>query len=70
MRSVAGDFIDYELHRDAARSLPWGLAGSGQSQSAIGSGTEQTFAVFGRVPVQPTPPAGSYSDTVVVVVTY
>lgn len=70
MRSAAGDFIAYELYRDSGRSLLWGTAGSGQSQPGTGSGTSQTFSVFGRVPAQATPPAGIYSDTVVVVVTY
>lgn len=70
MRSTAGDFIGYELYRDSGRTLPWGPTGSGSSQAGTGSGTDQAFAVFGRVPAQATPPAGSYSDTVSVVVTY
>lgn len=70
MRSAAGNFIAYELYRDSGRSLPWGAAGSGLSQAGTGSGTNQTFSVFGRVPAQATPPAGGYADVVVVVVTY
>ena len=70
MRSTAGDAVHYRLYRDAARSLDWGLLTDGLAQNGSGQGASQAFTVYGRVPVQPTPPPGAYSDTVVVTVTY
>ena len=65
----AGDYIQYELYRDAARSLRWGntagtdtVDGSGNPGSAI--------PVYGRVPAQTNVTPGSYSDTITVTVTY
>lgn len=60
-------YVTYGLYRDPARSLPWG-SGSGLEAAGSGSGTAQTWTVYGRVPAQPTPPPGLYTDTVVVTV--
>ncbi len=62
--------ILYGLYRDSARGLPWGLSADGLAQGGTGTGAAQNFKSFGRVPVQRTPPAGSYADTIVVTVTY
>lgn len=70
MRDLAGNRIGYQLYRDPGRTLGWGQLADGLAMTAAGSGAAQGFTVFGRVPAQPTPPPGSYSDTVVVTVTY
>lgn len=70
MRDTGGNEIAYGLYRDAARSLAWGELGDSAAQPGTGSGTGQSFTVYGRVPAQPTPPPGTYSDTVVVTITY
>jgi len=70
MQGASGNFVAYELFRDAIRTQPWGATGSGLSQSGTGGGVGQVFQVFGRVPAQTTPPAGTYRDTVIVTVTY
>ena len=70
MRSTAGDAVGYRLYRDAARSLDWGTLADGLAQAGAGQGSAQAFTVYGRVPAQATPPPGTYSDTVVVTVTY
>ncbi|WP_320198831.1 Csu type fimbrial protein [Agrobacterium sp. rho-13.3] len=66
---LAGSSITYGLYRDLARSNVWG-SGTGQIATGTGTGTLQTLAVYGRVPVQSTPAPGIYSDTVVVTVSY
>jgi spore coat protein U-like protein len=38
--------------------------------AGTGSGLPQTFTVYGRVPTQNTPAPGSYSDTVVLTISY
>ena len=70
MQGAPGNFVEYQLFRDASRTQSWGAAGSGLSQSGTGGGTGQVYPVFGRVPAQTTPPAGTYRDTVIVTVTY
>ncbi len=69
MTGPASATVTYGLYRDAARSLPWGT-GVGLVYSGTGAGTAQNVPVYGRVPVQATPAPGSYSDTIVVTITY
>jgi len=61
--------IIYGLYSNAARSVAWGSA-VGQTLSGTGTGSAQNIPVYGRVARQTTPPPGTYSDTVVVTVTY
>jgi spore coat protein U-like protein len=61
--------VTYGLYTDAARTDLWGDLPS-DHVSGTGSGAVQTLDVYGRIPPQTTPSAGSYSDTVVVTVTY
>ncbi|KIP99639.1 hypothetical protein RU07_18685 [Agrobacterium tumefaciens] len=61
--------ITYGLFRDAARSQLWGAV-SNLLAGGTGNGLIQNLTVYGRVPPQTTPPAGTYTDTVVVTVTY
>lgn len=69
-RSGSADYVDYELYRDSGRTLRWGQTLNVDRVSATGNATSQGFTVYGRVPVQTTPRAGSYADTVKVTVTY
>ena len=65
--TMGSQTITYGLYQNNARSAPWGpqatLGGTGTSST-------QTIPVYGRVPVQATPAVGTYSDTIVVSVTY
>lgn len=62
--------VSYGLYQNSQYSLPWGNT-PGLTKLDIGSGSNQTFTVFGRTnPSTITPPAGTYTDTVVVTVTY
>lgn len=61
--------ITYGLYRDSARSAAW-YNDSANLQSGTATGAAQAYTVYGRVPVQTTPPPGSYVDTVVVTLTY
>jgi spore coat protein U-like protein len=62
--------INYSLYTDSARSTVWGNTVGTNTVSGTGSGLGQNFTVFGRVPSQTTPAPGTYSDTVVVTITY
>jgi len=63
-------YITYGIYRDASRTQPWGDTSGSNTNSGTGTGGPQSFTGYGRVPVQPTPNALVYTDTVVVTVTY
>lgn len=69
MRS-GGPTIAYELYRDGARSLPWGQTLNSDTLVGTGTGSAQSFDVYGRVPAQAPVPSGEYADVVTVTVTY
>lgn len=64
------DFVGYQLYQEAGRTTVWGDTVGTDTQQRNGTGTAEVITVFGRVPVQTTPPAGTYLDTVLVTVTY
>lgn len=71
-------FINYNLYTDAARTSAWTsttsatTCTSGANSCVLGTGTalNQNVSVYGRVPPQTSPPAGTYADTIVVTVTF
>jgi spore coat protein U-like protein len=63
------EFIYYGLYSDTARTVPLG-SGAGATLSGVGTGLTQNFNVYGKVAAQTTPSPGTYSDTVVVTITY
>lgn len=66
----ASEQITYGLYQNASRSQPWGDSAGVNTVAGTGSGLAQTFTVYGRVPAQNTPSPGTYSDTVVVTLSY
>ncbi len=67
--TLAGSHVTYGLYKDAARSQPWGSSG-GELVTGTGTGLTENVSVYGRVPAQSTPAPGTYTDTIVVTVTY
>lgn len=70
------NLLNYNLYADSSHASIWG-DGSGGTQTVSGSitimpgDTSRDHPVFGRIPgSQTTVPPGSYSDTVLVTVTY
>lgn len=72
MASAGGATINYTLHRDAARAAAsnWGNTPGTDTQGGTGNGAAQTITVFGRIPVQTTPAAGTYTDSVTISLNY
>ena len=79
MRSAAGDFLRYEIFKGLSGSNRWGVAGTerrGSETADINPGihdgsTLQGFSYRGVVDAaQPTPPGGSYTDTIVLDVAF
>lgn len=70
MSGPASARINYNLYRDAGRTANWGNTVGTDTLSAVATGAPVSHTVYGRVPAQTTPAAGSYADTVTVTVTY
>ncbi len=68
--SQSAEQIIYGLYQNATRTLPWGNSAGVNMAAGTGSGLAQTYTVYGRVPAQTTPSPGTYSDTVVVTLSY
>lgn len=66
------NLLNYSLYTDSARTSVWGDGTATTANvSNTGSGSAQTFTVYGRVlSGQASAPAGSYSDTVSVTISY
>ncbi|MHA3890855.1 Csu type fimbrial protein [Acinetobacter sp. GXMZU3951] len=71
------NYLAYQLYKEAARINIWDstggviVTGGSGGVAVTGTGVNQNFPVYGRIPKGTSiPPAGSYTDTVVVTVTY
>jgi spore coat protein U-like protein len=63
------NYVSYDLLQPDGVTH-WGNTVSTDTYADTGTGSPQAFTVNGTVPIQSTPPAGAYSDTVQVTVTY
>jgi spore coat protein U-like protein len=70
--TVSGNTLNYTLYRDSGRTQVWGDGtGSTFTVAGTGSGSAQTITVYGQIPGgQSSAPAGLYTDTVGVTITY
>ncbi len=66
----AGQTLVYSLYQNAGRTTLWGETAGVDTVAGSGSGAQQTLSIYGRAPAQQTSPAGAYSDTITVTVTY
>jgi spore coat protein U-like protein len=62
--------VTYSLYQNNAHSAVWGNTIGTNTVSGTGSGGSQILTVYGLVPVQTAPAAGTYNDTVIATVTY
>ncbi len=75
MSNGAGSFRSYLLYQDAAHTKLWGDSGfaatyaAGGSVATAGTGTNQTFTIYGTSPAATTP-SSTYTDQVTVTVHY
>lgn len=69
--SSGSGVVNYQLYLDSALSQPWG-DGTRDTGRATGTGTGalQALTIYGSVPVQATPSAGVYSDTITATVEF
>ena len=62
--------ITYSLYSNSGRTTVWGNTIGTNTVSGTGTGNNQALTVYGRVPPQTTPAPNTYTDTIVVTVTY
>jgi spore coat protein U-like protein len=66
-----GNQLDYNLFTDSTHLTVWGDGTSGSvTVSGTGTGSNTAYTVYGLIPAKQNVPAGSYSDTITVTVTY
>jgi spore coat protein U-like protein len=68
--SSPGSAITYGVYRDASHVQPWGQTIGSDTVSGVGTGLQQNIVAYGYLPAQGNPAPASYSDTVVVTVSY
>lgn len=61
--------LNYGLYQNAARTQPWGN-GVGDRVSSSGTGSDQTFSIFGRIHAGQSATFGTYTDSVLVTVEF
>lgn len=69
------NFITYQLYSDMSQTTLWGdgTAGIGNALTGLtGSGATQAYTVYARIPTTPqtAAPAGAYTDTVTITITF
>ncbi|HET7085769.1 MAG TPA: spore coat U domain-containing protein [Rhizomicrobium sp.] len=62
--------LNYGLFQDAAHTINWGNTPGVDTVAGTGTGTNQTFSVFGQIPAGQGPSPGAYSDTITVTLTF
>jgi len=66
-----GDFLTYELYRNAGRSIAWRSGPTaGQTIVAAPNKNPRTFIVYGRVPAGQDVAAGPYNDIVLATINF
>lgn len=68
--SSGANALNYSLYQDASHTELWGETAGLDTVDDTGTGAIQTFDVYGLVPASQAAPAGVYSDTINVTVTY
>jgi spore coat protein U-like protein len=62
--------VNYSLYSNSGRTTNWGNTVGTDTVSGTGTGSAQSLTAYGRIPSQPTPAPATYSDTIVVTLTY
>jgi len=62
--------VTYSLYQNNTHTTVWGNTVGTNTEAGTGSGSTQTLTVYGLVPAQTWSAPGTYTDTVVVTVTY
>jgi spore coat protein U-like protein len=61
--------LGYSIYQDLGRTTVWGNT-AGTGLAGTGSGSAQTITLYGQIPAGLNQPSGTYTDTVILSVTY
>lgn len=61
--------LRYDIYQDAGRTTAWGTGGA-TDVNYTGTGLADTMSVYGRIGAGQSKPFGSYTDTVVITITF
>lgn len=70
MKAADGQYINYELYKDASRSQRWGNTLNADTLTGTASGVNQNSSVYGQVMPQTGLEAADYRDTITATITY
>lgn len=70
MDDGASSYLDYELYRESGHTTVWGDEPGVDTLDGTAVGGDETHTVYGQIPGGQYVPAGSYSDTITVTITY
>ena len=72
LNGAGAGVVSYQLYRDSNTppTTLWGDGTTGAVYTGSGTGSAQTIPVYGQVPSQVTPTAGTYKDTVTATITF
>ena len=70
MTGPNSETVTYSLYTDAGHATVWGNTIGTDTVTGSGTGSEQSYTVFGQVPTQATPTPGAYNDVITVTLTY
>jgi spore coat protein U-like protein len=62
--------LNYSLYQDSSHSTNWGNSVGTDTVLGTAIGAVQTLTIYGQVPANQYPAAGSYSDTITATITY
>lgn len=68
--TFSGNTVTYSLYTDAGHGTVWGNTAPTDTVGFTGTGGADNYTIFGLVPAQTTPPAGTYTDTITLSVIY
>lgn len=69
-QGTTSNYVSYQLYENSTRSTVWRTAAQTAPYTYIANGSAQNVTIYGRIPVQATPPAATYTDVVGITVTY
>jgi spore coat protein U-like protein len=69
MTGPGGALLNYSLYSNSGRTANWGNT-AGSWVGGTGNGAAQTLTVYGQVPANQHPTAGSYTDTIIATLNY
>ena len=71
LKDANGDLIKYDIYSDTGRATAWACDVSNQvAQTSASASAPTNLATYGRIPPAQDVPAGSYSDTVTITVSF